>query len=157
MARHISGNNLACRTTEKLRWVLGFVRFRIEWFMHSRCYLWNRGVACTTKIGFASVTDISESLFFSFYWFYCRALAAPLLYSGWKDVPLNSQHSMYICSFLLVCENKSTSKDSSWISLLFQMLVLIIPLHFMWLYKCNWESRVCCPFLKAVKAFCSEE
>lgn len=33
VARHISRNNLACWTTEKLWWILGFLRFRIEWFI----------------------------------------------------------------------------------------------------------------------------
>lgn len=60
---------------------LGFVRFIKEWFMHSCCYLKNKDIVHTTKIGFASVTSTTESLFFCLYWFCCRAVSAPLLFS----------------------------------------------------------------------------
>lgn len=43
--------------------------------MHSHCcYLQNRGVEHTAKIGFASVTGTAEPLFFSLYWLCCRAV-----------------------------------------------------------------------------------
>lgn len=154
MARRISVNNLACWTTEELWWILGFVRSRVEWFiliviykievLHTQQKLDLLLLQALPNLSSLSSGSVAE-------------LWLLLCYTAGEktQLPVFSAHLSF--SLGLVCKKKSTSKDKSWISLLFQMLLLILPLHFLQLYKCNWGSKAGCPFLRAVKAFCSEE
>lgn len=84
--------------------------------MHSHCcYLQNRGVAHTAKIGFASVTGTAASLFFSLSTGSVAELWLLLCYAvGEKQstqLPVFSAHLQY--SLGLVCKEKSTNKDKS--------------------------------------------
>lgn len=161
-ARHISGNNLVWWATEKFWWILAFVGFRKDWFTHSCCWhLQNSVVAHITKTGFAFC--------YRYYWICSHSTGFIIelwvhLRNTVSDKTLHSTPSNQ-CRFVVISwfgyKEKLTRKDNSSKFLLFKMCfpyyAVRVTLNFIRLYDCTWETRVHCPFLMAVKPFCSEE